>query len=97
MAQENRPAATNCETAKSNSAGDLKLAPHSISAEDRHAAFCAGLEQGRAERVELAIEEQVRARLHQLSLEALGMARRHAANTGPAWASLIEWAGSSDD
>ena len=95
MAQESRPAETNCETAQSQSAGGLKLVSDSISAEDRHAAFCAGLEQGRAERVEMAIEDQVRARLHQLSLEALGMAQRHAAKTGPAWAAMIAWAGES--
>lgn len=68
-----------------------------FTSEDRLAAFCAGLEQGRAERVELAIEDQVRARLYQLSQEALGMARRSAQSTGPAWASLIHWAGSTDD
>lgn len=61
----------------------------SLSLDDRHAAFCAGLEQGRAERVELAIDDQVHSRLHQLSLEALGMARRHAAETGPAWAAMV--------
>ncbi len=61
----------------------------SLSLDDRHAAFCAGLEQGRAERVEMEIEDQVRARLHQLSLEALGMARRHAARVGPAWSAML--------
>jgi hypothetical protein len=65
--------------------------------DDRHAAFAAGYEQGKAERVELAIEDQVRARLHQVSLEALGMAQRHAAASGPAWASLVAWAGSTDE
>jgi hypothetical protein len=53
---------------------------------DCHPAFVAGYELGKAERVTDAIEDQVHARLHQLSLEALGMARRHAADTGPAWA-----------
>jgi len=67
-----------------------------FTSEDRHAAYCAGYEQGRAERVEAAIEDRVSARLHQLSLEALGMARRHAANTGPAWAAMIAWAGESE-
>ena len=71
----------------------LSVPAGSLSLDDRHAAFCAGLEQGRAERVEIDIEDQVRARLHQLSLDALGMARRHAAETGPAWAAMIAWAG----
>jgi len=69
------------------------LAASNLTFEDRHASFCAGIAQGRAERVEMAIEAQVHARLHQLSLEALGMAQRHAAETGPAWAAMIAWAG----
>jgi hypothetical protein len=60
---------------------------------DCHPSFVAGYETGKAERVDLEIENQVHARLHQLSLEALGMARRRAADTGPAWAALIAWAG----
>jgi hypothetical protein len=60
---------------------------------DCHPAFVAGYETGKAERVTDAIEDQVHARLHQLSREALGMAQRHAADTGPAWAALIAWAG----
>ena len=60
---------------------------------DCHPAFVAGLELGKVERIEVEIEDRVRARLHLLSLEALGMAQRHAADTGPAWARLIAWAG----
>ena len=60
-----------------------------FTAEDRHAAFVAGYEQGKAERIEAAIEDRARALLHQRSLEALGMARRHAARVGPAWSALI--------
>ena len=93
MADECRPSATNAEPAESNSAGGLKLVSDSISAEDRHAAFCAGLEQGRAERVEIEIEAQVQARLHAFALEALGMARTYAAAKGPAWSALITEAG----
>jgi len=87
--QASPPSATNAERAESNSAGGLKLVSDSISAEDRHAAFCAGLEQGKAGRVEIEIEAEVHARLHQLSLEALGMAQRHAAAKGPEWAAMV--------
>lgn len=59
---------------------------------DCHPAFVAGLEQGRAERVEIEIDDQVRARLHQLSLEALGMARRSAVH-GPAFSAMVTEAG----
>jgi hypothetical protein len=72
---------------------DPMIADGSLRSEDRHAAWLAGLEQGLAERIDIEIEDQVHARLHQLSLEALGMARHHAADTGPAWAALIAWAG----
>ena len=52
----------------------------------------AGYETGKAERVETEIEDQVHARLHQLSLEALGMARRSAVN-GPAFSAMVTEAG----
>ena len=61
--------------------------------EDRHAAFVAGYELGYAQRVEAEIEDQVQARLHRRSLEALGMARRLARAKGPAWSALITEAG----
>jgi hypothetical protein len=79
---------TNAEAAESNWAGGHELAPDSISAEDRHAAFCAGLEQGRAERVVSAIEDQIQARLHARTLEALGMAKRSARH-GAAFSALV--------
>jgi hypothetical protein len=66
-----------------------------MSCPDCHPAYVAGYETGKSERVDIEIEDQVRARLHQLSLEALGMAQRHAAETGPAWAAMIAWAGES--
>lgn len=68
-----------------------------FTAEDRHAAFVAGYEQGKAERVEIEIQAQVQARLHQISLEALGMARRLARVKGPAWSALITECGVLDD
>jgi hypothetical protein len=67
-----------------------------FTAEDRHAAFVAGYEQGKAERIEIEIQAQVQARLHQISLEALGMARRLARAKGPAWSALIAECGESE-
>ena len=61
------------------------------------AAFVAGYEQGKAERVEAEIEDRVSARLHTRALEALGMAQRHAAAKGPAWSALIAESGERDD
>ena len=83
---------TNAEAAESNWAGGHELAPDSISAEDRHAAFCAGLDLGRAERVEVEIEDQIQARLHARTLEALGMAKRSARH-GEAFSAMILEAG----
>ena len=60
-----------------------------FTAEDRHAAFVAGYEQGKAERVEAEIEDQVLARLHRHALVALKMARRYAEPKGPAWAAML--------
>ena len=97
MARQNPPSATNTERAESNSAGDLKLASHSISAEDRHAAFCAGLEQGRSERVALAIEDHARAMLLDWSRASLNLARQYADRTGPAWSALVMDCAESDD
>jgi len=45
---------------------------------DCHPAYVAGLEQGRAERVDIEIEDQIQCRLHTRTLEALGMAKRSA-------------------
>lgn len=58
-----------------------------------HAAWLAGYDQGRAERVEAEIQDQVQARLHRLSLQPSRMARRLAATKGPAWAAMIDDAG----
>jgi hypothetical protein len=56
---------------------------------DRHAAYCAGLSDGIARRVDADVEDRVRSLLHDRALEALGMARRHAAAKGPAWSQMI--------
>ena len=60
-----------------------------FTAEDRHAAFVAGYEIGKAERIEAEIEGQVLARLHRHALVALKMAKRYAEPKGPAWAAMF--------
>jgi hypothetical protein len=97
MAHENPPSATNAERAESNSAGDLRLASHFISGEDRHAAFCAGYEQGRAERFEFEVEDFARALLNQRARQMLGFARQLATAKGPAWEAMIVWSGEADE
>jgi hypothetical protein len=95
--RQNPHSATNTERAESNSAADLKLASHSISGDDRHAAFCAGYETGKAERVDIEIEDQIQIRIHDRVRASLGLARKYAAAKGPAWEAMIVWSGASDD
>jgi hypothetical protein len=95
LPNRNDPAGNGVESQSMKAAGlaSYIITDNTLSLDDRHAAWLSGFDYGYAQRVEHDLEELVRARLHQLSLEALGMARRHAAETGPAWASLIAWAG----
>lgn len=65
------------------------LSAGSLSLDDRIAAFEAGRQQGKAERIEVEIEDRVLARLHDQALTALGMAKRYAAVKGPAWAAMF--------
>jgi hypothetical protein len=60
---------------------------------DRHAAYCAGLSDGIAQRVEVDVEERARELLHDQARQALGMARRLAKAKGPAWAAMIQESG----
>jgi len=69
---------------------------NSLRFDDRHAAFCAGLEQGRMERFETEVEEYARALLHHDADKMAGFARRLAAVKGPAWAAMIDWSGEAD-
>jgi len=64
-----------------------------LTAEDRLAAFVAGYEQGKAERVEIEIEDRVLARLHDQARAALGMATAYAAKVGPSWAAMVTESG----
>jgi hypothetical protein len=56
---------------------------------DCHPAFVAGLELGRAERVDIEIEAAVQDRIHGRVREALGMAELYAGARGPAWAAMV--------
>ena len=62
--RQSPPSATNAERAESNSAGDLKLASHSISADDRLAAFVAGFETGIALRCDMDTAQAEHEALH---------------------------------
>jgi hypothetical protein len=68
-----------------------------FTAEDRHAAFVAGYEQGKAERIEDEIEDRARALLHSWATESRNMATRYASRVGPAWSALIAECGGRDD
>lgn len=59
---------------------------------DRHAAFLAGMEYGLACRIEVELEDLVQARLHQLTREAIGMAKRSARH-GPEFSQLVRESG----
>jgi len=60
--------------------------------EDRMAAFVAGYEQGKAERVEIELEDRVQAALHQRVYEALNLAKRSARH-GAAFSRLVTESG----
>ena len=64
-------------------------AGRTMAAEDRRAAFNAGYEQGKAERLEVEIEDRVLARLHDQALQTLGMARTYAGSKGPEWSAMV--------
>lgn len=55
--------------------------------------WCAGYEVGKAERLDRDIEDEIQRRMHEHSLELLGMARNYAEAKGPAWTRMIEEAG----
>jgi hypothetical protein len=57
--------------------------------DDRHNAFIAGYELGKAERLEQAIDDQVQEALHARAVEMLGLARNLASIKGPDWAELV--------
>ena len=60
-----------------------------FTAEDRHAAYCAGLAQGRAERVTVEVEDRARALLIEWSRESRDMATEYASKVGPNWAAMV--------
>jgi hypothetical protein len=69
----------------------------SLSLEDRHAAWLAGVEHGRAERIDFEIEDKIQARIHDRVRESLGLARKYAAAKGPSWLALMTECGELDD
>lgn len=95
--RENRPTVEAAhEIPAKGSTGSLSTGTD-FTAEDRLAAFVAGYEQGKAERIEIEIEDRVLARLHDHARAALGMAKQYARAKGPAWAALIAECGESDE
>jgi len=68
-----------------------------FTAEDRHAAFVAGYEQGKAERITAEIDARARALLHSWATESQAMATKYAARVGPAWSALIAECSQVDD
>ena len=68
-----------------------------FTAEDRHAAYCAGLAQGRAERVTAEVEDRARALLIEWSRESRDMATEYASRVGPNWAALVLDSSDRDD
>jgi len=63
-----------------------------MSCENCHPAFVAGLEQGRAERVEIEIEDQIQARIHGRVREMLGLAKQSARH-GTEFSQLVRESG----
>jgi hypothetical protein len=63
-----------------------------LTAEDRMSSFVAGYELGKAERVDIEIEDQVQARIHGRVREALGMAKQSARH-GPGFSQLVTESG----
>jgi hypothetical protein len=72
---------------------DLMVTAGSLSLDDRIAAFEAGRQQGKAERIEVEVEDRARAMLVEWSRESRDMSTAYAAKVGPNWAALVADAG----
>ncbi|GAA6524377.1 hypothetical protein [Intrasporangium sp. DVR] len=71
--------------------GDTVREPHpGYTFDDLQAAYLAGIEQGRMERVDVEAEQRAYELVHERAVEALGLARSEASKVGPAWAALVE-------
>jgi hypothetical protein len=68
----------------------------SLRFEDRHAAWLAGVEHGRAERDDIEIEDQIQARIHDRVRASLGLARLSARH-GEAFSQLVKESGERDE
>ena len=60
-----------------------------FTAEDRHAAYCAGYDDGMHHRFGLEIEDRARALLATWSNESRDMATEYASRVGPSWAAFF--------
>jgi len=67
----------------------LSVSAGSLSLDDRIAAFEAGRQQGKAERVEVEVEDRARALLATWANESRDMAMRYASRVGPHWAAMV--------
>jgi hypothetical protein len=99
MLPDNRNGATDngaeSESIKAGGLASSMLQPtldSSLRFEDRLAAFEAGRQQGKAERVDIEIEDQVRARIHDRAREALGLAGLSARH-GAAFSAMVSESG----
>jgi hypothetical protein len=54
-----------------------------------HNAWVSGYEQGKAERVDIEVEDRARQLLHDWALESLHLAKHFAAAKGPAWSQMF--------
>jgi len=90
--RENRPTKEAAHEIPAKGSRDSLSSGTDLTPEDRLAAFVAGYEQGKAERVDIEIEDQIQARLHTRTLEALGMAKRSARH-GEAFSAMVTESG----
>ena len=68
-----------------------------LTAEDRHAAYCAGYDDGMHHQASLAVEERARALLRKWADESRDLAQQYARVKGPAWAAIVLESGDRDD
>jgi hypothetical protein len=95
--RESRPTVEAAHEIPAKGSTDSVTAGTDFTAEDRLAAFVVGYEQGKAERIDIEIEDQIQARIHDRVRESLGLARKYAAAKGPSWLALITECGGVDD
>ena len=60
-----------------------------FTAEDRHAAYCAGFDDGMHHQAGLDVEDRARALLIKWADESRDLAKQYARVKGPAWAAML--------